>query len=59
MLTDHDKLDLILEGDDRLDLVKLFEKVLYSCKFGKLLFFNMGSHAYSSNQGAKYESSKT
>ena len=27
MLTDHDKLDIILEGDERLDLVKLFEKV--------------------------------
>ena len=29
MLTDHDKLDIILEGDERLDLVKLFEKVFY------------------------------
>ena len=33
MLTDHDKLNIILEGDERLDLVKLFEKV-FVCRKG-------------------------
>ena len=40
MLTDHDKLDTILEGDERLDLVKLFEKVFV------LIFFSVMFNQY-------------
>ena len=39
MLTDHDKLDAILEEDERLDLVKLFEKVSQFMPFQKSLSF--------------------
>ena len=53
MLTDHDKLDTILEGDERLDLVKLFEKVFV------LLFLSYiwiaCLNICCSNQGANYE----